>query len=308
LGNNIKLFRTYFIISTKFKLMKNKFRCVLSASFIVGAFFMSSSNALAQNSVKFEQDAASKMADFFAAPDVKTTKIKNLGLGASGAMGSLMVPTGYGGSGLSLFGGIGGAFPQTYSNDPDLGASVGLCFGNPVSFLNIAASINIMDVSDFRNYSGNVVLSKRLNGGSSISGGLLNLFASKSISDFAKTSYYVAFSHSVQSMPSKTPGSSRLTYSVGVGDGRFYEKSPYDVLNGKGRYGTAVFANVSYEIIQNINVNAEWTGLNLGFSVGVRPFKSTPLSLGVGVTNLTSYSADKSNMVFSLGFPFALMR
>ncbi|MCY1549656.1 hypothetical protein D9M68_858370 [compost metagenome] len=79
------------------------------------------------------------------------------------------------------------------------------------------------------------------------------------------------------------------------------------MLNGKGKHGTAVFANISYEVIQNINLNAEWTGLNLGLSLGVRPFKTTPLSLGVGVTNLTSYSADKSNMTFSLGFPFALM-
>jgi hypothetical protein len=288
--------------------MKNKFRCFIYASLIVGSFFMGNTVAFAQNPVKFEKDATARMEDFFSSPDEKPVKVRNLGLGASGAMGSLMVPTGYGGSGLSLFGGIGGAYPQVYSDAADLGGAVGVSFGNPVSFVNVAASINVMDISKLNNYSGNVTLSKRLDGGSSVAGGLLNLFSSKAISDFAKTSYYIAFSHSVQSLPSKTPGSSRLTYTVGVGNGRFYEKSALDISNGKGRYGTAVFANVSYEILQNINLNAEWTGLNMGLSLGVRPFKTTPLSLGVGVTNLTNYSGDKSNMVFSVGFPVALMR
>jgi len=260
--------------------------------------------AYAQNSAQFEQAFKQKTTEFLAAIPGEAKRPELL---PSGAMGSVMTPTGFGGSGFNAFGGIGGAYPQLYTNRADLGGSVGVCIGNPVTALNVAVGLNIADISTFNNYSANLILSKRVFRGSSISVGGLGMFADGLKSDAAKNTYYVAFSHSVQSLPSKTPGSSRLTYSIGIGNGRFYEKSPLDMANGKGRYGTAVFGGVSYELIRNVNINAEWTGTNLGFSTGIRPFKK-PLSLGVGVTNLTDYSGDKTSMVFSLGYPLALTR
>jgi hypothetical protein len=268
---------------------------------------MFATTAFGQNSAMFEQQAKIKMAEFFAGPDSEIKAVKSQRLGPNDASGSLMVPTGIGGSGFNLFGGIGGAYPQVYSDDMDLGAAVGVTIGDPSTFLNVAVSMNIMDISSFNNFSGNIVVSGELSKGNSLSVGALNLFPNIRRTDFAKSSYYIAYSHSVQTIKSKTPGSSRLTYGIGIGNGRFYEKSPEDMDNGKGRHGTAVFANISYEIFQHVNINAEWTGLNLGLSAGIRPFK-IPLSLSVGVTNLTGYSADKPNMLFSAGFPLSLTK
>ncbi|RYU89620.1 hypothetical protein EWM62_15010 [Mucilaginibacter terrigena] len=219
----------------------------------------------------------------------------------------VMIPSGWGGSGASLFGGIGGSYPQVYTHSPDLSGSVGACIGNPVTAVNFAASLNIANLSSLNNYSANFVLSKKVFAGSSISAGGLQLFASPIHSDAAGSTYFVAFSHAIQSVPSKTPGTSKLSYTIGVGNGRFLHKSPTDIAKGKGKYGTAIFGSLSYEVIQHINLNAEWSGVNLGFSLGVKPFK-TPLSVGLGVTNLTSYSSDKPNMVFSIGYPLSLVR
>jgi hypothetical protein len=263
--------------------------------------------AFAQNSAEFEKELKAKMADFFAAPNASKNEFKGPELGPSDAGGAAMVPTGFGGSGFNLFGGIGGVYPQEYTNNADLGGAIGVTVGNPFKFINVALSLNVSDMSELGNYSGNLILSRRIFTGSSIAGGITNLFASSSISDFAKTGYYLAFSHAVQSIPSKTPGSSRLTYGIGIGNGRFYDKSPLDVASGRGKHGTAVFANISYEIFQHVTLNAEWTGLNLGLSTGIKPFKA-PLSLMLGVTNLTNYSSDKPNMVFGLGYPLTLTR
>jgi hypothetical protein len=284
---------------------KNKLQCL--RHFAVVLLCAITTTAFGQSSALYEKEAKIKMADFFAGPDAAISSGPSVSLGPNDASGSAMVPTGFGGSGFSLFGGVGGAYPQVYANNGDLAASVGVCIGDPSKFLNVAISANIMDISSFDNFSGNLILSRRLGVGNSISAGALNLFPNETLSDFAKNSYYLAFSHSVQSMPSKTPGSSRLTYGIGIGNGRFYDKSPDDIENGKGKHGTAVFANISYEIFQHVNVNAEWTGLNLGFSVGMKPI-SAPLNLSFGVTNVTKYSGDKASLIFSLGYPLSLTR
>ena len=107
---------------------------------------------------------------------------------------------------------------------------------------------------------------------------------------------------------SKTPGLSALSYTIGIGNGRFLLKSPYDILYGKGKYGTAVFGSISYEIFKRVNVNAEWTGMNFGISTGIRPFKGNPFSLGLAVSDLTRYTSDKPSMMFSIGYPLSLSR
>jgi hypothetical protein len=223
------------------------------------------------------------------------------------AMQAIMVPAGWGGYGTYVFGGISGEYPEVYKNKADLGTAVGICTGNPVKLVNIAASVNMTDVHRFRDFSGNLIISRKLFAGSSISVGGLQLFADKTQSDAPGYTFFVAFSHAVQTIKSKTEGASKLSYTIGVGNGRFLYKSPKDIAAGKGKYGTAVFGSVSYEIFRHANLSAEWNGMNLGFSFGVRPFKS-PLSFGVGVANLTSYSSNKPNMVFSIGYPLSLNR
>ncbi|CAN5149084.1 hypothetical protein BH09BAC6_BH09BAC6_26200 [soil metagenome] len=220
---------------------------------------------------------------------------------------SLTAPSGWGGYGSYIFGGVGGIYPQVYRKQADLIASAGFCVGDPVKAVNFAASVNLTDVHKLTNFSANFVLSRKLFTGSSISAGALQMFASKLRSDAPGQTYYLAFSHAVQGLPSKTPGSSKLTYTIGIGSGRFYLKSPEDIAAGKGKYGTAVFGGVSYELLQRLNLNAEWSGQNLALSLGIRPF-DTPLSVGLGVANITRYSADKPNMIFTIGYPLSLNR
>jgi hypothetical protein len=224
------------------------------------------------------------------------------------AVQSLMTPTGWGGTGTYIFGGIGGAYPEVYkTNKADLITYVGACTGNPGKAVNVAAGINMTDVHRLRDFSANISVSRKLFKGSSISIGGAQLFANKKQSDAPGATFYLAFSHAVQTLQSKTRGCSKLSYTIGIGTGRFLRKSPKDIQTGKGKYGTAVFGTISYEIFQHVNLNAEWSGMNLGFSLGIRPFKN-PLFFGVGITNLTRYSADKPNMVFSIGYPLSLSR
>lgn len=278
---------------------------------VATALCLFAQHAFGQNT--FDKELKQKV-DSFLAPKpmvVQEEDVPQVGQGElypADAPTSLLIPTGFGGYGTYVFGGLGGAYPEIYRNNKaDLIGSVGFCVGNPVSAVNFAASLNVTDVHKFRDFSGNFILSRKLFAGTSISAGALQMFANSKQSDAPGSTFFMAISHAVQSVPSLTPGCSRLTYTIGLGSGRFYNKSPDDIANGKGTHGTAIFGGISYEVIRHINLNAEWTGMNLGISAGVRPFKS-PISLGIGVANLTHYSADRANMVFSIGLPLSLTR
>jgi hypothetical protein len=220
---------------------------------------------------------------------------------------SLTIPSGWGGYGSYVFGSIGGVYPQTYQKKADLIASGGFCTGNPITGINFAAGINMADVHRLQDFSANFIISRVVSAGSSISAGGLQLFASQQYSDASGSTFYFAFSHAVQTLPSKTPGTSRLNYTIGIGSGRFYIKSADDVKSGRGRNGTALFGGVSYEIVHHVNLITEWSGMNLAVSAGLRPFKNA-LSVSMGIANLTRYSNDKRNFVFNFGYPLSLSR
>lgn len=227
------------------------------------------------------------------------------------AVQSVMTPSGWGGGNTTyIYAVVGGVYPAEYS-DPkkgDLIAAAGISFGDPKKYVNVSAGINIGRVDDLRDLSGNIILSRQVWKASSISVGGLQLFASSSVSDAPDPTFYVAFSHAVQGITSKEGGRSALGYTIGFGTGRFLYKSPLDIASGKGKYGTGVFANISYEILRNVNINAEWSGLNLGFSSGFRPLNRLPLTFGFGVYNLTKNSGDRVSFIGSLAYPFVLDR
>jgi len=273
-----------------------KFLCFL----VVLMFF--AQRGFCQN--QFERAIKTKM-DSLANEPEKFTKGE---LVPNDAMQNLMTPSGWGGFGAYVFGGIGGVYPQVYTHKPDMIGSVGFCVGNSVKAINVAVGLNITKLRSLSDLSANFIISRKIFKASSISVGALQVLAPSQVSDAPAPTFFFAFSHSVQGVRSRTPGSSGLTYTIGIGNGRFLLKSPYDIANGKGKYGTAVFADISYEIFKRINLNAEWTGTNLGGSLGIRPFKGSALSFGVGVSDLTRYSSDKPSMMVSMGYPLSLNR
>ena len=218
---------------------------------------------------------------------------------------SLMTPTGWGSIGTYAFASIGGTFPQPYKDYSDLTGGAGIATGNCEKLVSIAGIFNFTKVTSFKSYSGSLVVSRRLAQGSSISAGALYLFTQKNKLD-PGPSYYLVFSHASQNIPSEEYLTSKFCYSIGIGNGRFYDKSPKDIAAGKGVHGTAVFGNVSYEMFNNININAEWTGLNLVFSTAWRPNYKWP-AFAAGVADITSTSG-KPRFIFSVGYAIMLTK
>ncbi len=220
---------------------------------------------------------------------------------------SLMTPTAWPAQskGGVLFAGLGGTFPQLYTTRNDLIGVVGLSAGDPVRFVSATVMLNINDISKFRNFSSNIILYKNLPNGSAISAGGIHLMRTK-YSD-AGPSYYIVFSHAVQTVISKNTGTSALNYSIGVGSGRFYDNSPQDIQTGKAANGSAVFANVSLELTQWLNTNVEWSGTNLHAGVSVRPLSFLPY-INLGLADITRFSGQEIRFVMSLNYSVYLWK
>lgn len=207
---------------------------------------------------------------------------------------AMSTPTGWGSWGTFLFGYLGGTFPQAYTNQPDLVAGVGFGFGDSYKGISVVSILNINNVSDFKTFSASFIASRHIGQGTSLSVGALNILANK-VSD-ATAALYVAVSHASQEVRSKEPGYSGLSYTIGVGSGRFWDNSPQDISKGRSEHGTGVFGNISYGILKGLNLNAEWDGNNMGLGASWRP-----PSLGNSHFQMPSFSASVVDLLRTSG-------
>jgi hypothetical protein len=208
---------------------------------------------------------------------------------------NFMTPSGWGSTGTYAFGAISGTPYQTYAStqrqNADLFGQVGFGMGDAQKFVSVVGIVNVNDVSKFNNFSYSFIASRQLGKFSSISAGALHLFADPNKTD-AGESYYVAFSQAIK----KT----KFSYTVGIGTGRFYDNNEIDKEEGKAAHGTAVFANLSYNILKNVAVSTEWTGRNIAFSSTLMIKPNLPV-LAIGVTDITRLSGDHPTFFASIG-------
>ena len=117
-------------------------------------------------------------------------------------------------------------------------------------------------------------------------------------------SYYFVYSQGVLASPfiNTAKGTTRLHYSIGVGNGQYREKSQEDIHRGKGATGTSVFGNISYELFNAFNVITDWNGINLNAGVAKTFYISNiPFAISLGALDLTSSSGDGVRYLVSVG-------
>lgn len=218
---------------------------------------------------------------------------------------SMMTPTAWGSEeGGYVFAGIAGSFPQIYTARPDLMSVFGLAAGNPRKAVGVIAMLNMNDVTSLNNYSANLILHRRISDADAVAVGGIHMLAAHETD--APPSFFVVYSHAVQTVIANDEDISRLQYSIGAGTGRFYKKSLADqVISKKSIHGTAVFANVSYGLTKWLNLNAEWSGINLHTSVSIRIAPGFP-GVNLGLADLTRNSGDRIRVIAAIHYAYGL--
>lgn len=221
-----------------------------------------------------------------------------------GSGNSIMTPTGLGASNNTIFAGGGVAFRQVYADDPDGSEYLGVGLGNPYRNIGFVLTATVNDLSGQDNISYGFKMHKCIGRGTSIAFGGTQLFRSDE-SD-GRESFYFAVSHTLQNLPSASPGRSLLILNIGIGNGQFSHKSEMDIAKGKGKYGTGVFGSIAYGLLKNTSLIVEWSGLNLNTGFSMIPLKKIPFYCSLGLVDLTSNSGDGVRMVCSGGLYFKI--
>ena len=219
---------------------------------------------------------------------------------------SLTTPVAWGAANGVVFAGVGGTVNAPYSDEADGAAVLGVGVGDPIKNLGAQIAFISLDLDEWEEYSMSLHLHHDFGGGMAVGAGIENVMLTEG--GDADESYYIVLSHGVQGdMFANETGASKLHFSVGVGSGRFGEKSDRDVLEGKGRYGSYVFGNVAYELFNEFNVVADWNGINLNAGLSKTFWLDKfPVTVVAGAADLTDNSGDDVRFVFALGTGFKI--
>lgn len=220
---------------------------------------------------------------------------------------SLTTPTGWGASNGVVFCGVGITSPSPYSRLSNGEAVFGCGIGDPVKYFGLQLNIISLDLDGWNDYGLGILIHRQLGNENSFSIGVEDIEITRGRG--LEPSYYMVYSQAVQSdmFVDKKYRVSDLHFSLGIGNGRYAEKSSLDMLHGKGRYGTYVFGNVAYELFDYFNLIADWSGLNLNAGCSRTFFyHNTPISITAGIGDLTRYSSNRIRFIFSVGTGFKL--
>ncbi len=235
--------------------------------------------------------------------------VSTLGIMPNSNGKSLTTPSAWGSAYGSVFVGVGIESRAAYVHGPaftngvgDGAAAVGIGIGNPVEFVGLQATLSALDLSGLGRYSMSFQLHRNLGSANAIAVGAQTLMLSPGTDSVP--SYYIVYSQGVLATPfiNRSNSTTRLHYSIGVGNGQYSEKSQSDISTGKGANGTWLFGNVAYELFNAFNVIGEWNGINLNAGVSKTFYiNNIPLAVSAGVLDLTSFSGDGVRFTIGVG-------
>ena len=221
----------------------------------------------------------------------------------------LTIPSGYGPAvfanqrgGVSLGIGAGGVSRVPWTDQADGGIGFGLGFGNAFETVGVSIGVSLNDLSDLGNedrISFGFQVSRYLFDGLSVAVGGENLFVG---STDGQESFFAVGSWAFDGDSGPLPFDGVAT--LGLGSGRFAEKTERDEFEGLGSDATVVFGALAWELSDHVNVIADWNGRNLSVGAGLR-IPETPLSLRLGVRDLTGYTGDGARLTGSVGMTVA---
>ncbi len=94
---------------------------------------------------------------------------------------------------------------------------------------------------------------------------------------------------------------SRLTLSVGAGNGRFRSQPDFQA----GADSVGVFASAGLRVAEPISAIADWNGQDLTLGASIVPFRNVPLVITPAFTDLTGTAGDGARFFLSIGYSYS---
>lgn len=216
--------------------------------------------------------------------------------GASPAL-SIYIPVGFGLDRNTAF--ISSTYQATVRNEPGSVASVGagIGLGNADEAVGLELSYATETSEPFGDGGFNAKLHRRFRDLGVAVG--WNGFANTSRHDF-EHSKYLALTKVFRTRPSLDDAFSRMSVTVGVGDGQFRSNGAIAV----GDNNINVFGNVAFRVFRPVSLIAEWTGTDLALGLSIAPFRRFPLVITPAVRDLAGRDGQAARFVLGAGMAF----
>lgn len=208
---------------------------------------------------------------------------------------SSQVPSAFGGTYGVVGVGFGYQKKVRYGRNSDGVFSVLMPLGQPVGKLGVDVSASLLDLSDWDRYSADIKLHTRLGNTAFAVGYERALIYGWSDSD---RSLYGAVSHIFHLKENRLDPLSRLTATLGVGNGRFRRES--EVINDRGNLG--VFGALSLNVHAQASVFGEWTGQDANVGVSLLPIRNRPLQLTLAASDIAGTAGDGTRFTMGVGY------
>lgn len=212
---------------------------------------------------------------------------------------SIYIPVGFGADRNTVF--ISGGYQNTTRDDGDdhngaLGVGVGL--GDADRSIGVELSYAFANFNDDIGEGGfNAKVHRRITDSLSIAAGY-NGFVNLGHNDFEHSRYGV-ITKIFRTRESVRDPFSRLSISLGVGDGQFRSNGAVDAGDNAPNF----FGNVAFRVIRPISLITEWTGQDLALGLSIAPFKNIPWVITPAVRDLVG-AGDDPRFVLGSGISF----
>ncbi|PSO51840.1 MAG: hypothetical protein BRC40_14575 [Cyanobacteria bacterium QH_8_48_120] len=206
-------------------------------------------------------------------------------------------PTAFGADFGIVFAGVGYQARTRFGDDDDAAIAAGFGLGNREE---VALEVTVTSFSTFRSTFGDT--------------GGISLKAHRTLpNDFAvavgvenailwgdndsETSVYGVASKIFRLKESSREPFSRLSLSLGLGNGRFRSEDDIEDENGT----INIFSNVSLRVSEPVSVFADWTGQDLNLGISILPFPNFPLVITPALQDVTGNAGDGTRLSLSVG-------
>lgn len=219
---------------------------------------------------------------------------------------SLLTPTAFGPRWGQAFVGAGFQERTRFTDSSDGAISVGFGVGDPRKTVGLQTSFTVLDLLDnrsgddgfFNRGAISFKVSRVLPNDVAIAGGIENAIV-WGFTDVG-TSAYGVVTKVFRLQESTADPFSRLTLSLGVGNGRFRTEDDFNEDNNT----VNVFGSVAVRVARPVSAIANWTGQDLSLGVSVVPFRNIPLVVTPSLDDITGNAGDGTRFRLSVGYSY----
>jgi hypothetical protein len=187
-----------------------------------------------------------------------------------------------------------------YDDWTDGVASVGIGLGNPLSYVGLDVSVNILDTytefADDRSLS--LKLHRRLPYRTAVAVGHENIWHTDGTD--GGSSRYLVVSKVVLLRDRPTSALGSMVLNLGVGNDRFLPEERF----ARGEDGVNVFGSLGVRVLPPVNAVANWTGQDLALGLSIAPVRTWPLVLTPAVVDVTGTAGDGARFSVSAGLNY----